>query len=126
MSFSLLSCVCQLNAYMLTSLFLLSLSHSWIFKRLRISHLFFMHFVNLVKLHQKVRKKIVSGKGLSILIENIWILILHILIWHQWSDESLVASYFQLTSLSVALWASSSVMKLWLQETSDISNFSSV
>ena len=80
MSFSLLSCVCQLNAYMLTSLFLLSLSHSWIFKRLRISHLFFMHFVNLVKLHQKVRKKIVSGKGLSILIENIWILILHILI----------------------------------------------
>lgn len=42
---------------MLTSLFLLSLSHSWIFKRLPISHLFFMHFVNLVKLHQKVRKK---------------------------------------------------------------------
>lgn len=56
---------------MLTSLFLLSLSHSWIFKRLPISHLFFMHFVNLVKLYQKVRKKkTVSGNGLSILIEN--------------------------------------------------------
>lgn len=57
MSFSLLSCACQLNAYMLTSLFLLSLSHSWVFKRLWISHLFFMCFVNLVKLHQEVRKK---------------------------------------------------------------------